>query len=106
MLQDKQSFDPQVQRLAHRRLSVRVLVGHDQYLFCIATHVISIHHAPVIDSAQNTFDFSYLLMLQIPSKVYLQISKVDVMEALDRINLCIQGLWKDFLTKSVPRPSA
>ena len=38
-------------------------------------------------------------MLQIPSEVYLQISKSDVIEALDRINLRSRGLLKDILSR-------
>ena len=43
----------------------------EQVFLHIATHIISVDHALVIDSARNTFGLSYLVMLQMPSKVKL-----------------------------------
>ena len=43
----------------------------EQVFLRMATHIISVDHALVMNSARNTFGLSYLHMLQIPSKVHL-----------------------------------
>ena len=43
----------------------------EQVFLRIVTHINSVTHTLVIDSARKFFGHSYLLMLQIPSKVNL-----------------------------------
>lgn len=70
-----------------------------------AAHVVSIHHAPIFDFAQERTDFPHVCILQAPSKEHLQISVTDVMETLKRVHLRVLRPLQDFPTKAVPARS-
>lgn len=58
------------------------------------THLVFIYHGLGFDIAQKASELPYISILQEPSNKYLQVSKVDNTEALDRVNLGFNGLCK------------